>query len=59
MFVSLPSIAELRRGIALMDAGRRRTALAVWLANDLPARFVERILSIEAIRIIVLKCPSA
>jgi hypothetical protein len=59
VFISLPSIAELRRGIALMDAGRRRTALAVWLANDLPARFVERILSIEAIWIIVLKCPSA
>ena len=33
---------RLRRGIALMDDGRRRDALADWLAFDLPARFAER-----------------
>ena len=47
VFISVASIAELRRGIALMDDGRRRTALAAWLANDLPARFAERILPID------------
>lgn len=47
VFISVASIAELRRGIALMDNGRRRTALAIWLANDLPARFAERILPID------------
>ena len=48
MFISVASIAELRRGIALMDNGRRRDALAAWLANDLPARFAERMLPIDA-----------
>ena len=47
VFISVASIAELRRGIALMVEGRRRTALADWLANDLPARFAERILPID------------
>jgi predicted nucleic acid-binding protein len=47
VFISVASIAELRRGIALMDDGRRRAALAAWLANDLPARFAERILPID------------
>jgi predicted nucleic acid-binding protein len=46
-FISVASIAELRPGIALMEEGRRRTALAVWLAQDLPARFVGRILPID------------
>jgi len=47
VFISVASIAELRRGIALMGDGRRRAALAGWLANDLPARFAERILPID------------
>ncbi|MDP3692938.1 type II toxin-antitoxin system VapC family toxin [Bradyrhizobium sp.] len=47
VFISVASIAELRRGIALMDRGRRRDALATWLADDLPARFAERILPID------------
>ncbi len=46
-FISVASIAELRRGVALMDDGRRRGALAAWLAEDLPARFAGRILSID------------
>ena len=47
VFISVASIAELRRGIALMDDGRRRDALAGWLANDLPERFSERVLPID------------
>lgn len=46
-FVSVASIAELNHGIALMNDGRRREALAGWLANDLPARFAGRILPID------------
>src|SRR4029077_9540195 len=42
-FISVASIAELRRGIALMAEGWRRAALASWLAVDLPARFAGRI----------------
>ncbi|TYL97391.1 type II toxin-antitoxin system VapC family toxin [Bradyrhizobium rifense] len=46
-FISVASIAELRRGIALLDDGRRRAALTAWLAHDLPARFAGRILPID------------
>jgi toxin FitB len=46
-FISVASIAELRRGIALMEDGRRRAALASWLAVDLPTRFAGRILPID------------
>ena len=47
-FISVAAIAELRRGIALMDDGRRRDALAAWLTEDLPARFAGRIVPIDA-----------
>ncbi|MBV9112820.1 MAG: PIN domain-containing protein, partial [Hyphomicrobiales bacterium] len=33
VFISTATIAELRRGIALMSAGRRRDALADWIGN--------------------------
>ena len=46
-FISVISIAEIRRGIAMMDAGRRRDALAIWLSNDLLNRFEQRILPID------------
>jgi len=46
-FISVASIAELRRGIALMDDGRRRDALTAWLAEDPPARFAGPILPID------------
>jgi predicted nucleic acid-binding protein len=47
IFISTASIAELRRGVALMSAGRRRDALAAWIAHDLPMRFANRILPID------------
>lgn len=47
VFISVASIAELRRGIASMEDGRRRAALAAWLASDLPARFAARMLPID------------
>ncbi|QOG21614.1 MULTISPECIES: type II toxin-antitoxin system VapC family toxin [Bradyrhizobium] len=46
-FISVASIAELRRGVASLEDGRRRTALAAWLTHDLPARFAERVLPID------------
>ena len=46
-FISVASIAELRRGVALMENGRRRNALTDWLANDLPMRFAERVIPID------------
>ncbi len=47
VFLSVASIAELRRGVALLEEGRRRAALTAWLANDLTARFDGRILPID------------
>ncbi|MDQ8727499.1 type II toxin-antitoxin system VapC family toxin [Bradyrhizobium sp. LHD-71] len=46
-FISVASIAELRRGLALMDDGRRRDALSAWLSVDLPGRFSGRIIAID------------
>ncbi|TGQ74243.1 type II toxin-antitoxin system VapC family toxin [Mesorhizobium sp. M00.F.Ca.ET.186.01.1.1] len=46
-FISVVSIAEIRRGVALMDAGRKREALADWLARDLPQRFEQRGLPVD------------
>jgi predicted nucleic acid-binding protein len=46
-FISIVSIAEIRRGIALMDSGRKRDALGEWLAHDLPQRFENRIIPVE------------
>lgn len=46
-FISIMSIAEIRRGIALMDGGLKRDALDEWLAHDLPQRFESRILPVE------------
>lgn len=46
-FISIVSIAEIRRGVVLMDAGRKRDALDEWLTYDLPQRFESRILPVE------------
>jgi predicted nucleic acid-binding protein len=39
--------AELRHGIELMSASRRRTRLAQWLTEELPLRFENRALAIN------------
>ncbi|TJV72374.1 MAG: type II toxin-antitoxin system VapC family toxin [Mesorhizobium sp.] len=46
-FISVVSIGEIRRGVALMDEGRKREALAEWLARDLPQRFDQRVLPVD------------
>jgi len=46
-FISVVSIAEIRRGVALMDEGRKREALTEWLARDLPRRFEQRVLPVD------------
>lgn len=47
VFLSVATLAELSRGIQLMATGRRRQRLAEWLADELPARFENRILGID------------
>ncbi|KGF66854.1 recombinase [Hoeflea sp. BAL378] len=46
-FISVVSIAEIRRGVALMDKGRKRDALNEWLTSDLPQRFDQRVIAVE------------
>jgi toxin FitB len=41
------TLAEIRHGVALMAYGRRRDALANWLAGDLIDRFEGRILIVD------------
>lgn len=48
VFMSVVSIAEIRRGVALMETGRKRGALAEWLAQDLPQRFERRVIPVDA-----------
>lgn len=47
-FLSVVTLAELRRGIARMARSRRRTQLDEWLHRDLPLRFENRILPIDS-----------
>ena len=47
VFISVISFAEIRRGVEMLPAGRRRERLATWLAEELPMRFEERILDID------------
>ena len=46
-YLSVISIAEIARGVALMEEGRRRNELAHWLEHELPARFAGRLLPID------------
>lgn len=47
VFISVIAFAEIRRGLELLPMGRRRERLAIWLAEELPARFEGRILGID------------
>jgi predicted nucleic acid-binding protein len=47
VFLSVATLAEIRRGIEAMREGQRQERLAMWLADELPARFEGRILDID------------
>ncbi len=47
VFVSVISFAEIRHGIELMPASRRRERLAQWLVEEMPLRFDNRVLAID------------
>lgn len=47
LFISVVSIAEIRRGVALLPRGRRRDRLGEWLSRDLPDRFAGRVLAVD------------
>jgi predicted nucleic acid-binding protein len=46
LYLSVVSIGELRRGLVLLPAGRRRTELVRWFENDVLPRFHGRILPV-------------
>lgn len=48
VFISVVTIAELRHGVELLVAGRRRKSLNEWVESGLPLRFEKRILTIDA-----------
>ncbi|RDJ23620.1 type II toxin-antitoxin system VapC family toxin [Bosea caraganae] len=46
LHLSVITLAELHRGIALLDDGQRQRSLAAWLSEALPERFAGRILDV-------------
>ena len=47
LYLSVLTLGEIRRGIAVLPQSRRRATLETWLNKDLRARFENRILDID------------
>ena len=47
IYLSVITFAELRQGVNLLPAGRRRDSLESWLRGDLPLRFDGRIFGVD------------
>ncbi len=47
LYLSVLTLGEIRKGLAALPVGKRRTALERWLEIELPARFSGRLLSID------------
>jgi toxin FitB len=47
LYLSVLTLGEIRRGIAVLPQSRRRATLEAWLDKDLCARFEDRILGID------------
>ena len=48
LYLSVLTLGEIRKGVAALPQGKRRTHLETWLELDLQARFSGRILPIDA-----------
>ena len=48
LFLSVMTLAEIRKGVDELATGARRTHLDTWLTVELPRRFAGRILPVEA-----------
>jgi hypothetical protein len=44
LFVSIVTIAEIRKGILLLPEGRKRTNLETWLESELMSAFANRVI---------------
>jgi len=47
LFLSVITLAEIQRGISLLDAGKKRDALTAWFEHDLLLRFEGRLLPVD------------
>lgn len=47
LYLSVLTLGEIRKGVAALTQGKRRTVLETWLEIELQARFSGRILSID------------
>ncbi len=47
LYLSVLTLGEIRKGIAGLGQGKRRTRLETWLEVDLQARFFKRIIPID------------
>jgi predicted nucleic acid-binding protein len=47
LYLSVLTLGEIRKGVATLPQGRRRTLLEAWLSAELQARFSTRILPID------------
>lgn len=45
--ISVFTLGEIQRGIELLPSSRRRSALEVWLAKELPLHFQGRVLAVD------------
>jgi toxin FitB len=48
LYLSVLTLGEIRKGIAILPSGARRTKLETWLEVELKMRFAGRILSIDS-----------
>ena len=48
LYLSVLTVGEIRKGLAALPQGRRRTHLETWVEVELQARFSGRILGIDA-----------
>jgi toxin FitB len=48
LYLSVLTLGEIRKGVAALPHGKRRTLLEVWLERDLQTRFAGRIVPIDA-----------
>ena len=46
--ISVLTLGEIRKGVALLSSGERREALDAWLSSDLPRQFAGRVLPVDA-----------
>jgi predicted nucleic acid-binding protein len=47
-FISVITVAELRHGVERLPAGTRRERLDAWLTEQIPLRFEDRLLAVDA-----------